>query len=185
MNADFWDEIGCPLMKRRCMWSRRIEDLIPDMQPVAQEFIKKCTEAGHEVVITCTLRNQAVQDVLYMQGREPLDVVNAARKTVGLWSLLPSENFKPVTWSRTSKHVADSMSDDPIKRKSLALDFAIRGKDYVLIWNPKVDIDGNNIPDYEECGGIAESLGLFWGGRWKTPDFSHIEWALSPFAHAT
>jgi peptidoglycan LD-endopeptidase CwlK len=147
------------------MWSRKIDDLIPDMQPVVWTWVKLCWEAGHEVVITCTLRNQPVQDALYMQGREPIETVNAARKACGLWMLSPDENLRPVTWTKTSNHLIGK-----------AIDFAIRDKNHVLVWNPKVDIDENKVSDYEECGKIAESLGLKWGGRFSTPDFSHIQW---------
>ena len=158
------------------MWSRRIEDLIPEMQTVAIEFLKKCREAGHDVVVTCTSRTKAVQAALYAQGRQPLEEVNAIRKTVGLWSLTPEENKRPVTWTLESKHVVDHLGPGTKLHKSRALDFALRGKEKVLVWNPKIDIDRDGMPDYDECGLIAEALGLKWGGRFKSPDRPHVEW---------
>lgn len=146
------------------MWSRKIDDLIPDMQPKVWVWINKCRDKGHDVVVTCTKRNQSVQDALYAQGREPLAVVNTMRRYCGLWKISEAEN-KIITWTRASMHV-----------EGKALDFAIRGKDHVLTWNPKVDIDDDKIPDYEECGVLAESVGLKWGGRFTNSDRPHIEY---------
>lgn len=28
---------------------------------------------------------------------------------------------------------------------------------------------------YKQCGEIAEGLGLGWGGRWRKPDYDHVE----------
>ncbi len=44
------------------------------------------------------------------------------------------------------------------------------------------DDDGKYITDgtderYTQAGEIAEQLGLEWGGRWKHPDYDHIELA--------
>lgn len=49
--------------------SRKLEDLHPTVEKMAREFIKKCKEAGIEVLITSTLRDFASQDALYAQGR--------------------------------------------------------------------------------------------------------------------
>ena len=49
--------------------SRSLSDLHPTVMKMAQEFIKKCKEAGIDVLITSTLREFAYQDSLYAQGR--------------------------------------------------------------------------------------------------------------------
>ena len=49
--------------------SRLISDLIPELQPLATQFIADCKSAGYDVIIVQTLRTFAEQDALYAQGR--------------------------------------------------------------------------------------------------------------------
>ncbi|MDF0604648.1 M15 family metallopeptidase [Neisseriaceae bacterium TC5R-5] len=51
------------------MASRAISDLHPQLQPLAETFIRRCRDAGVEVLITCTWRPAAEQGLLYAQGR--------------------------------------------------------------------------------------------------------------------
>lgn len=70
-----------------------------------------------------------------------------------------------VSWTTHSKHLPQ-----PPEGKSEAFD--VCPKEYLLMkgWNP----DG---PLWAKLGGIGESLGLRWGGRWtKTPDPGHFEY---------
>ncbi|MDD2989798.1 MAG: M15 family metallopeptidase [Zoogloea sp.] len=60
--------------------SRRIEDLRPDVQVLARAFVKKAAEAGIDVLIYCTLRDNESQAALYAQGRtKPGRIVTNAR----------------------------------------------------------------------------------------------------------
>lgn len=62
------------------MASRNIKDLHPDLQPVAQEFVHKCTMDGIDILITCTFRSSDEQDRLYSQGRSmPGGIVTNAK----------------------------------------------------------------------------------------------------------
>ncbi len=49
--------------------SRKIEDLHPIVQKMAKEFIAKCNDAGIDVLITSTYRDNEAQDALYAIGR--------------------------------------------------------------------------------------------------------------------
>lgn len=51
------------------MASRKIEDLHPDLQPIAKKFLLAADKANVDVLITCTYRDGAEQDKLYAQGR--------------------------------------------------------------------------------------------------------------------
>lgn len=155
------------------MLSKRVEDLIPDMQPIVWQWINKCHDAGCEIVITCTARTQDIQDAYYAQGREDIDTVNKMRIACGLWTISEQENGHPVTWTKTSNHVVDLTSTDPMKNKSHAVDFAVKING-LITWEEKY---------YEICGKIGESLGLHWGGNFKNPktgkpepDRPHLEW---------
>lgn len=70
---------------------------------------------------------------------------------------------KIVTWTRKSNH-----------SEGRAFDIAIV-KDGKPVWDLKVSVDGDDIPDYQQAGEIGESVGLKWGGRWKKPDYPHFE----------
>lgn len=62
------------------MASRKIDDLHPDLQPICREFLRRCAAAGLDILITCTYRSDAEQDVLYSQGRTtPGAIVTNAR----------------------------------------------------------------------------------------------------------
>ncbi len=137
-------------------------------------FIAKCAEAGFNVIITCVDRDYKDQIALYQQGREPLYIVNASRKLAGLPPISQADNQRKVTWTLNSKHIVNLDDERLNNDKSYAFDFAIL-KDKVVIWDVKADIQGDSIPDYHECGYIAESLGLIWGGRFKNPDCVHVE----------
>jgi peptidoglycan L-alanyl-D-glutamate endopeptidase CwlK len=49
--------------------SRKIEDLHPKVRDMCSQFVKKCHDAGIDVIITSTYRDNESQDVLYAQGR--------------------------------------------------------------------------------------------------------------------
>jgi peptidoglycan L-alanyl-D-glutamate endopeptidase CwlK len=70
---------------------------------------------------------------------------------------------KKVTWVKVSRHTS-----------RVAFDIAIL-KDKKPVWDIKININNNEIPDYTEAGQIGEECGLVWGGRWSTPDFPHFE----------
>lgn len=66
------------------MASRRILDLIPELQKKYRQFEAYMTAAGLSYIVTCTHRTQDEQDILYAQGRT-----------------MPGQI---VTWNRKSKH---------------------------------------------------------------------------------
>lgn len=61
---------------------------------------------------------------------------------------------KIVTWTRHSKHN---------ERKAFDIAIMDAGK---INWDEKA---------YLKPGEIGESLGLVWGGRWKSPDYPHFQ----------
>jgi peptidoglycan L-alanyl-D-glutamate endopeptidase CwlK len=152
------------------MASRRIEDLTPSMQEKVQRWLDLVASAGIPLLISCTYRSPEEQEALYLQGREPLDVVNAAREKVGLYLLTSAEN-RIVTKVRHSKHT---------DRK--ALDFVIL-KNGRATWDLKADVNADGAPDYEQAGRLAQEVGLVWGGDWNGNgvkdesfvDYPHVE----------
>lgn len=157
------------------MASRKIEDLVPELAVKCQKWLELCKAAGINVSITCTARSYQEQLALYAQGRNPLDYTNALRKKAGMAPITEKENKSKVTWTMNSKHIVNLMDNDASNNKATAWDFVILNNDKSANWDIKVDVNKNQKSDYEEAGKIAESLGLTWGGRWKSPDYPHIQ----------
>ena len=154
--------------------SRSIEKLVPKARAMYLEFEAKMKAAGIPFAVTCVDRTIAEQTALYAQGRETLEEVNRLRKIAGLYLFKSAaENKYKVTWTMKSKHLTDP--SDPSKQFSKAFDLVII-KDGKASWDIKVNVNNNEIADYEEAGRIWESLGGIWGGRWKkSPDNPHFE----------
>jgi peptidoglycan L-alanyl-D-glutamate endopeptidase CwlK len=68
-----------------------------------------------------------------------------------------------VTWTRHSKH-----------SERTAFDIAIV-RDGKPVWDVKVDVDNDHVPDYLEAAKIGEEVGLLAGARWKKPDYPHFQ----------
>jgi hypothetical protein len=162
---------------------RRVSDLIPEAQPAYLAAKKECESVGLLLVETCIKRSLLEHIALYAQGRENYTEICLLRQVAGLWRIDEHAAARKVTWTFLSKHIAEYAfpKDHQDYGKVLALDFALRvhtdGKPK-LHWNIKMDVNDNEVPDYEEAGKIFEKHGFIWGGRWKTPDRPHIQWPL-------
>lgn len=143
-----------------------------------EAFKEGCKRAGITVMITCVDRDELEQMALYAQGREPLDKVNVKRNLANMLPITEAKN-KIVTWTLNSKHIPVIVKLDdkgnPVK-KSRAFDFAVV-KNGIPTWDIKADVDVDGEKDYMEAGIIGEALGLQWGGRWKSPDYPHLQYA--------
>ena len=151
--------------------SRSIDDLF---EPLKRVLVKATSLMGFNetvwIIVICTQRSPEEQRVLWYQGRVSLRKVNSMRRDIGLPHIKSWEN-KVITKTQTSYH-----STLP---KSMAFDFYIAewGKK-IPIWNPKVDLNENDIPDYQEFADICKKLNpnIEWGGDWKFRDYGHIQW---------
>jgi peptidoglycan L-alanyl-D-glutamate endopeptidase CwlK len=62
------------------MSSRRLSDLNPKVQILAEGWLRECRDLNLDILVTCTLRTNADQDRLYQQGRtNPGSIVTYAR----------------------------------------------------------------------------------------------------------
>jgi len=156
------------------MSSRKIEDLVPELQTKFPAFKAKMAEAGIPFMITCTARIVREQIALYSQGREKVEATNVLRKMAGMAPISWQENSKKVTWTLASKHIIDLDDNNPDNDKSRAFDIAIT-RDGRPCWEPKINVNKNDLPDYTEAGRIGEAAGLRWGGRFPSPDPAHFE----------
>jgi peptidoglycan L-alanyl-D-glutamate endopeptidase CwlK len=156
------------------MSSRKIEDLTPELQEKYLAFVVGMAAAGIPFLLTCTARTVREQVALYNQGRGGTDTTNALRKIAGLPAISWRENSRKVTWTLASKHIIDLDDNNPDNDKSRAFDIAIM-RDQRPCWDLKINVNKNDLPDYEEAGRIGEAAGLRWGGRFPSPDPAHFE----------
>jgi peptidoglycan L-alanyl-D-glutamate endopeptidase CwlK len=156
------------------MGSRNINDLDPMILFLYHEFSRRMGEVKLSYAVTSTSRSVIEQMALYVQGRLSLSDVNIFRNVARLPLIAISGNVK-VTWTLNSKHVTNMFDDDLNNNKARAFDIAIIGKQGQAVWDIKVSVNDNEIPDYDEAGAIGESVGLKWGGRFSQPDRPHFE----------
>lgn len=156
------------------MPSRDPKNLTDRMQKKLELFTKKMKEAKISFIITCTSRDVKEQYALWAQGRFTLSETNRLRKMANLPPITAAENKRKVTWTLNSKHLVNLDNKEKFDDKSQAFDIVIT-KDKKAIWDLKVDVNEDKIPDYIQAGEIGESCGLRWGGRFKSPDYSHFE----------
>lgn len=72
--------------------SRKIDDLIPEMQAKVKEFAGRMAEIGIPWMLTCTYRSQQEQDELWSHGRN-------------------GDTRPKVTWTRKSRHTKRTAFD--------------------------------------------------------------------------
>ena len=153
------------------MASRDLNDLKPLMLQRIILFERQLEEHGlKNFCRSCVLRSQAEHDALWMRGRYPLNVVNAAYRKVWLAPITAEENKRPVTWVLTSRH-----TPRPGETKVDAVDYfqLVKGR---ASYDLKVDSDFDNIPDWHEFVKIAQMCGLEAGGAWQKKDYPHVQW---------
>lgn len=130
------------------MASRSIDDLLPQVREKAVLWIKMCEEAGH------VQGTDWLITCTYRSQEEQDELYKQGRTKPG----------RKVTWTHHSRHTQRD-----------AIDFGIL-KSGKYMGDIKVDVDGDEIPDYEELGQIAKECGFTWGGDWENnKDFPHIQ----------
>ena len=129
------------------MPSRKIEDLHPDLQIIAKEFIRRCKQAGLDILITCTYRSNFEQDELYKQGRTTKGAI-VTRAKAGQ----SAHNFV--------------ILGEP----------ASKAFDIVPMESGDCQWD-NNHPHWKIAGNIGMDLGLNWYGREGAPfqEYPHFQ----------
>lgn len=141
------------------MASRRIEDLHPDLQPLARLFLERCAARQVDVLIVCTYRSGEEQNALYAQGRTtPGAKVTNAR-------------------AGESKHNALGRDGRPAARAFDAVPL-LHGKP---AWeDPRdKDTDWRNDFGWRVMGEVAADLGLVWYGApgARFPEAPHFQLA--------
>lgn len=137
------------------------------VHPILQAWTLKIVEAAayHNLYFAAFmgLRTWELQDALYSQGREQLDVVNARRSLAGLGPITAEENKKIVTNAR---------GGDSWHNYGLAVDLVEDGdaQQAGVQWSWSKNLD------YLSLGKVVQTTRLEWGGLWKSiKDYPHIQ----------
>lgn len=128
--------------------SRKIEDLLPEVQDIAHQHVALCAAQGIDLLIYSTYRDYAAQDALYAQGRTVLSV--DGHKVGKVTNARGGQSFHQF---RRAYDCAPLLHGKPI--------WGTEGHDG-LIW--------------QKVGAIGISLGLEWGGKWVSfKEFPHFQ----------
>ncbi len=147
---------------------RNVNDLLPCVREKLNELQAEAMERGIEFIVTCTFRTAAEQRALFAQGRRTLQGVNRLRLNAGMAPITATGN-KIVTNDLTSIHMY-----------GCAFDVALLNTETNKpTWDIEADFNKNGIPDYNELGKLGESIGLKWGGAFKSKDYCHFEYPIN------
>jgi peptidoglycan LD-endopeptidase CwlK len=135
---------------------KNIATLLPEVQVLARSLVHAANNMGIDIKVISGTRSDEEQHCIFLQGRKPLNVVNAARKEVGLDPITEADNVK-----RTNCDSGQSNHNFEI-----AFDIGV--------------FDGKHFfpesPVYKAVGVLGKQLGLFWGGDFKSfQDEPHFE----------
>lgn len=130
------------------MASRSMDDLHPDLEALAYEFLADAEEAGQDMLITCTYRSNDEQNTLYAQGRTaPGHIVTNAK-------------------GGQSAHNHTTVDGKPMSRAF----------DVVPLRHGKCIWDSHD-PAWQVLGKIGMALGLEWYGApgSKFKEYPHFQ----------
>jgi peptidoglycan L-alanyl-D-glutamate endopeptidase CwlK len=153
------------------MASRRLEDLIPEVQQMARDHALRCADAGIELLIYCTLRDAHEQARLYRQSRtkEQVQAKIDQYKAKGFPAL--AQILKDVGPQKSGPKVTGAGPGESFHQYSRAYDCVpvLNGKP---VWSPS----GEGGKLWEKVGQLGKKIGLEWAGDWTSfREFPHFQ----------
>jgi hypothetical protein len=142
------------------MLHNSLEDLEPETRRMAEEFFRRCEEAGLMVLASETLRDPETQAVYFLRGRIPTDSGSiAVLQHLGgryAWHFTESECKRKVTNTLNSYHLTGRAMD---------IEIYVNG---LKSW----DFDG---PEWTRALQIARDVGFECGADWRNADYPHLQ----------
>lgn len=148
--------------------SRKIDDLLFPAKIRALNFMAAAAEAGIDMLVSCTVRDEESQNLLYAQGR-----TRAQLDAAGLYNAQP----------RPGRIVTNARGGDSFHQWRVAMDVVPlrQGKPVWGTFGDGIDDDPSDdetddLELWQRLGQIGESCGLEWAGRWKRfREFPHFQ----------
>jgi peptidoglycan L-alanyl-D-glutamate endopeptidase CwlK len=153
------------------MASRRLEDLVPEVQAMAKEHILRCADAGIELLIYCTLRDAQEQARLYRQSRNKEQVQKKMDQLTAKGFPALAKILKDVGPQKSGPKVTNAGPGESFHQYSRAYDCVpvLQGKP---IWGT----GGEGAAIWEKVGKLGKKCGLEWAGEWITfREFPHFQ----------
>lgn len=111
--------------------SRKLEDLHPKVMDLCKQFIAKCDEAGIDVLITSTYRDNESQNAIYAQGRTtPGNKVTNAKGGQSFHNYKIAFDFCPVVGGKAQWNDTVTFNKCGEIAESLGLEWAGRWKTF-------------------------------------------------------
>jgi peptidoglycan L-alanyl-D-glutamate endopeptidase CwlK len=153
------------------MASRKIEDLVPELQEKAFKVIEECKKQGVDLLIYCTFRSFEEQAFLYKKTRseEEVRIRYPYLKSLNLDFIIEIlEKVKVPFVTIASRHVTYALPGQSWHNYGKAFDA-------VPIYNGKPLWRTNNV-EWQIYGKIATKNSLEWGGNWKRfCEYPHVQ----------
>ncbi len=119
----------------------------PKVRIEVEMIYKEIRDRSVSIRFTQTLRSFEEQDNLYAQGRTKPGLI--------------------VTYARGGQS---------FHNYGLAVDFALLLADRTVSWDRNLDLDKDNLKDWDEVVFVFKHFGWSWGGDWtRLKDFPHFE----------
>ena len=155
------------------MSSRKLQDLQPQFEAKARQFVALCDEQDFEVLIYCTRRTLSEQARLYRNGRNLSSIQRKAqrlkqrgREDLGrlLLQQPPQYGRSKLTWAGPG---------ESYHNHGFAFD-AVPMRQGKPVWG--VHLDQDNMM-WQQMGSNAKRLGLEWSGDWSLQkrEYPHIQ----------
>jgi peptidoglycan L-alanyl-D-glutamate endopeptidase CwlK len=153
------------------MASRRIEDLVPEVQERAREHVLRCADAKIELLIYCTLRDVFEQGRLFRQGRTAEQVKEKSAQLRGQGFPQLAKVLDEAKGDKGGK-VTFAGPGESFHQYAMAYDCVpmIKGKP---VWGT----GGEGAALWQKVGAFGTAAGLEWAGEWtKFREFPHFQW---------
>jgi len=153
------------------MASRKLSDLIPEMEDRAEKVIQYCNEKGLDLLIYCTLRSLEEQAKLYRQSRSWSTIEKKIEKFNNRGFKFLADILEGVG-PCSGPHVTNAAPGESWHGYAEAFDA-------VPVVGGKLDWAYDKSKEYEEWeiyGKAVLKAGLVWAGAWKSfKEFPHAQ----------
>lgn len=153
------------------MASRRLEDLVPEVQAMAKDHILRCADAGFELLIYCTLRDGHEQARLYRQSRTKEQVQKKMDQLTAKGFPALAKILKDVGPQKSGPKVTNAGPGESFHQYNRAYDCVpvLQGKP---IWGTA----GEGAAIWDKVGKLGKKCGLEWAGDWTSfREFPHFQ----------
>jgi peptidoglycan L-alanyl-D-glutamate endopeptidase CwlK len=153
------------------MASRRLEDLVLEVQDMAKEHILRCADAGFELLIYCTLRDAHEQARLYRQSRDKAQIQKKMDQLTAKGFPALAKILKEVGPQKSGPKVTNAGPGESFHQYNRAYDCVplLQGKP---IWGT----GGEGAAIWDKVGKLGKKCGLEWAGEWTTfREFPHFQ----------